>query len=101
MKEVIAVAEKLGLHCRSDQKDGTIAARLTISESPLTWERANALTLDPQNPSPWKGTIVVFRRDWEGLETMPDNQFVIWGDFFLYGDPSLIERLAVTTNSEE
>jgi hypothetical protein len=75
MNEVIAIAEKLGLYCRSDQMGGTIAARLAISESPLTWERSNALIMNPQDRSPWKGTIVVFRRDWEGLETMPDNQF--------------------------
>jgi hypothetical protein len=100
MKEVIAIAEKLGLHYCSDQKGGTIAARLTISESPLTWERANALTLNPEDRSPWKGTLVVFRRDWEGLETMPDKQFEPWGEFFLYGDPSLIKRLTATTASE-
>jgi hypothetical protein len=100
MREVIAIAEKLGLHYRSDQQDGPVAVRLTISESPLTWERANALTLHPQDQSPWKGTIVVFRRDREGLQPIPDDQFEIWGEFFLYGDPSLVTRLTAATSSE-
>jgi len=101
MKEVIAIAQKLGLHYRSDQQDGRVAVRLTISESPLTWERANALMLNPQDRSPWKGTIVVFHRNWEGLQTMPDDAFEVWGEFFLYGDPSLIRRLTAMTTSEE
>ncbi len=101
LKEVIAIAQKLGLHYRSDQQDGTVHVRLTISESPLTWERANALMLNTHDQSPWKGTIVVFRRNWEGVRTMPNDQFEVWGEFFLYGDPSLIQRLTVITTSKE
>jgi hypothetical protein len=101
MNEVMAIAEKLGLHYRSDQQDGTVHARLTISESPLTWEHANALQLNPRDKSAWNGTIVVFCRDWNGVQTMWDDQFKVWGKFFLYGDPSLITRLTATTTSEE
>jgi hypothetical protein len=101
MQEVMAIAEKLGLHYRGDQQDGTVNARLTISESPLTWERANALQLNPQNKSAWNGTIVVFRRSWNGVQTMSNVQFEVWGNFFLYGDPSLIKRLTAPATSEE
>jgi hypothetical protein len=101
MKEVMAVAEKLGLHYRGDQQDGTVNARLTISESPLTWERANALQLNPQDQAAWNGTLVVFHRGWNGVQTMSDSQFKVWGKFFLYGDPSLIKQLMATTISEE
>jgi hypothetical protein len=101
MGEVIAIAQNLGLHYRSDRADGAVAARLTISEAPLTWERANTLFLNPRDRSAWNGTIVVFCRDWAGLQTMPDEQFEVWGEFFLYGDPSVIQRLTAPAESRE
>jgi hypothetical protein len=101
MNEVMAIAQKLGLHYRSDQQDGTVHARLTISEFPLTWERANALQLNPRGQAAWNGTVVVFCRGWNEVQTMSDAQFKVWGKFFLYGDPSLIRRLTATTTSAE
>jgi hypothetical protein len=101
MEEVIAITQKQGLHYRSDQEDGTLTMRLTVSESPITWEHANALKLDPRKKSAWNGTMVIFYRDWDGLQTMPHDQFEVWGEFLLYGDPSLIKRLTATATSEE
>ena len=101
MKEVIAIAEKMGLHYRSDQQDGTVYVRLTISEAPLAWDRANALVLNPRNKSAWNGTVVVFCRVWNEGQTVSDDRYEVWGEFLLYGDPSLIKRLTATATSEE
>ena len=97
MKEVIALVQKLGLHHRSDREDGTVGSRLVVSESPLTWQRANAFPMVPKKDSDWNGTVAVLR----GSLIVPDQQMEAWGDFFVYGDPSLIKRLTATATSED
>src|SRR5262249_37040353 len=97
MKEVIGLAQKLGLHYRSDQKDGTVGSRLVVSESPLTWQRANTFPMVPKKDSDWNGTVSVLR----GSLIMPDQRLEAWGNFFVYGDPSLIKRLTATATSED
>jgi hypothetical protein len=97
MKEVIGIVQKFGLHCRSDKEDGTVGSRLVVSESPLTYERANAFPMVPQKDSDWNGTVAVLR----GNLIMPDQRLQAWGDFFVYGDRSLIKRLTATATSED
>ena len=97
MKEVIGIVQRLGLHCSSDKQDGTIGWRLVVSESPLTWQRANAFTMVPKNDTDWNGMVTVLRDSW----IMPDQRLEAWGDFFVYGDPALIQRLTATVASED
>jgi hypothetical protein len=95
MDEVVAIARKLGLHYRSDHKNGSpIVRRLVISESPLTWERANALTTFAlmRNRADWAGTVAVMQ-DRDGIRLVPDERVHVWGEFLVCGDPALIERL--------
>jgi hypothetical protein len=98
MEEVIALVEKLGLHYRSDQVDGVVGLRLVVSDSPLTWQRANAFRTVPKKDCRWSGTVAVLR-GFGGVICM-DEQTEAWGDFFVYGDPSLVERLRATATSE-
>ena len=97
MKEVIGIIQRLGLHCRSDRQDGIIGWRLVVSESPLTWQRANDFTMVPQNDTDWNGMVTVLRDSW----IMPDQRLEAWGNFFVYGDRSLIKRLTATATSED
>ena len=90
--EVIAIARKLGLHHRSDQVNGDHTfRRLVISEFPITWARANDFSLW-RAQSDWTGMVAVVW-DWDGMRTMPDERMQPWGEFLVYGDPALIERL--------
>jgi hypothetical protein len=46
----------------------------------------------------WNGTIVVLCRDWEGLQTMADDEFEVWGEFFLTdvaGQLRIIQKKAI------
>jgi hypothetical protein len=97
MKEVIGFVQKLRLHYRSDQEDGTVGSRLVVSESPLTWQRANAFPMVPKKDSDWNGTVAILR----GSLIVPDQRLEAWGSFFVYGDPSLIKRLTATATSED
>jgi hypothetical protein len=90
LEEVRALADKLGLNCRSDRQDGTIGFRLLVSETPLTQEQANLLCIGRRE----KG-----RADWHGVVAAYSNLdfdadlMVPWGKVLLYGDPALIEKL--------
>jgi hypothetical protein len=90
-KEVMAIAQKLGLHYRGEHEDETVQQRLLVSETPLSWERANGLFIGSRMTADWKGTVAVFRSDRE-ISLLP-QQMTIWGQFLLYGDPALIKRL--------
>jgi hypothetical protein len=85
------IAQQLGLHYRGDREDGEVQLRLLVSESPLTWERANALVVGQGMHSDWIGTVAVIR----GLKEYPpvSHQMTSWGRFLLYGDPALCEKL--------
>jgi hypothetical protein len=98
LEEVLAIAQKHGLYCCGDQAAGSIGRRLIISESPLSWERANAFRIGHSVDRDWKGTVAVVR-DMDGMQTIPDENIKVWGEFFLYGDPSLIERLTATVGT--
>ncbi len=93
MRNVVAIAQGLGLHCRGDHADGCVSSRLLISETPLSWERANSMRLDERTKSAWHGTVAVFRKNRAGVEMSAEDEMESWGDFFLYGDPLLIQRL--------
>jgi hypothetical protein len=100
MKEVIGLARHLGLYYRSDKEDGTVGSRLVVSESPLTWQRANTFPTVPQKSSDWNGTVAVLRGN-GAIAVIPDQRMEVWGDFFVYGDRSLIQRLTATATSED
>jgi hypothetical protein len=92
MDEVIAIVQEVGLHCRSDKKDGAIGQRLVVSESPLTWECAGRLSVGvPPESTKWIGAVAVYRRQLPTCEEV--FPLVPWGRFYLYGDRSLIDRL--------
>jgi hypothetical protein len=100
MEEVIGLVQKLGLHYRSDHKDGRVGSRLVVSDSPLTWQRANALRMGPNKDSDRNGTVAVLQSN-SGMAIAPDERMEAWGDFFVYGDPSLIKRLTDTATAED
>jgi len=83
MEEVQTIAQKLGLHCRSDRAD----------EVPLSLERANLLRFGSREESDqgrthWLGVVAVYQT-WNF-----DSDLVVpWGKVFVYGDPPLIEKL--------
>jgi hypothetical protein len=100
MEQVVAVAQNLGLHYRSDRADGVIDSRLIVSEAPVTLERAVLLSPArlPEDPQ-WFRTVAVYRSQ-RYLTYFPGvYELVAWGSFFLYGDPSLIKRLTRQTST--
>ena len=99
MKEVMAIARKLGLHYRSDRADGIVETRLVISDFPLEWERANTFVMRRVNEADSSGVVGVLR-EVRGLTLMPDKRLERWGEFFLCGDPALIARLTATAAAE-
>jgi hypothetical protein len=101
MKEVIGIVQKLGLHYRSDKEDGTVGSRLVVSESPLTWQRANVFPMIPKKDSDWNRRVAVLRSSIGVIELVPDEQMEVWGDFFVYGDSALIKRLTATETSKD
>jgi hypothetical protein len=62
MEEVIAIAQNLRLHYRSDRQDGCIDSRLIVSEGRLTLEQVALLSpaCFPEHPD-WIGKVAVYR----------------------------------------
>lgn len=90
MDEVAAAAEQLGLFL---VHDGTAGGRVLLSEQPLTRERAATMWLHSPHHPRWIGTVAVYL-GWRGMMGNYDPACsAVWGEFFLYGDPALIERL--------
>jgi hypothetical protein len=92
--EIIGIAQELGHHYRSDREDGQFQLRLLISESPLSWERANSLVVGRNESSDWIGTVAVLRPF-----PLDPHDLPMWGKFHLYGDPALIKKLTAQANS--
>src|SRR5438067_10857353 len=95
-EEVMQIPQQLGLHYRGDCEDGRVQMRLLLSESPLTWERANGLVIGRGEQSDWLGTVAIMQsvREFPPL-TKPMTP---WGNFLLYGDPALINKLTGRTD---
>ena len=92
------IAQKLGLHYRGDREDGQVQVRLLMSESPLTWERANRLVVGRRQDSDWVGTVAVI----QGLKAFPlvSHDMTVWGKFLVYGDSALIRKLTGQVDAE-
>ena len=93
-EEVIAIAQRLGLHCCTDCADGRLEHTLYVSYLPIPWREANALCLrDPRHPS-WGGRVAVRRveKGFAAVNVVP-GYTAFWGNLFLYGDPTLVEQL--------
>jgi hypothetical protein len=73
--------------------------RLVISDTPLTWERVNSLVIGRRQQSDWVGTVAVMLQVRE-FPPMSDPM-TPWGNFLLYGDPALIQRLTGRTDASE
>jgi hypothetical protein len=91
VEEVQAIARQLGLYERGECPDGRGDMRLIISETPLNWERVNSLVMGRKQQSDWVGTVAVILqvREFPPLA----DPMIPWGNFLLYGDPALIQRL--------
>jgi hypothetical protein len=93
LEQVAKIAERQGLFQSSDMFNGKIGARLIVSTTMVTPERAGCVALRPPRHPSWEGTVAVYR----GLQTMyvdSDPPYsVIWGNYFVCGDPELIRRL--------
>jgi hypothetical protein len=98
MEGVVKIAQQLGLHYRGDGEDGQVQMRLLISDSPLSWERANGLFVGKRKDSDWIGIIAVFQG--QQAVYLVSHDMTVWGKFLLYGDPSLIEKLISQTDSQ-
>jgi hypothetical protein len=93
LEQVAKIAERHGLYQSSDRYNGKIGARLIVSSTSVTPERAACVALRPPRHPSWEGTAAVYR----GVQWMyvdPDPPYsVIWGKFYVCGDPDLIRRL--------
>jgi hypothetical protein len=107
LTEVAQVATQLGLYYRSERPDGRfdggVARRLVVSTQPITFERIVALTFEAGHSS-WAGIAAVTMdpsRAYDDylLSTATDSPgwAARWGEFFLFGDPDLVRRLAEHT----
>jgi hypothetical protein len=95
--QVIQMAQKLGLHYRGDRAEGPVELRLLVSDSPLPWERANALVVGRKVNGDWVGTVAVMQ-DPTAL-ALESHEMTPWGRFLLYGDPALIKKLTEQPDS--
>jgi hypothetical protein len=94
--EVQLIAQQMGLYCQGDCEDGSVQTRLLISESQLTWERANTLSVGWKEGSDWIGTVAVY----QGLKVHPSiHNMTPWGSFLLAGDPAVIQKLTGRTDA--
>jgi hypothetical protein len=91
IEEVIQIARELGLYCRGDREDGQMQMRLLVSEASIPWERVNRLVVGRNEQTDWAGTVAVI----QGRRAFPlvAHHLTSWGNFRLYGDPALIQRL--------
>jgi hypothetical protein len=80
-----------------DAVDGKIGTRLIVSTTFVTPERAACTPLRELKHPSWNGTVAIY----QGLRQMyvdPDPPYsVIWGNFYVCGDPELIRRLTSAT----
>ncbi len=93
LQEAIALAGQKGLSWGTDEYDGHPVTRIVISELPVTTARCQRLYLHPSCPG-WAGTVSVYA-NWRLLiaDAYDPEHSAIWGELFVYGDPSLIEML--------
>ena len=92
-EEAKEIAKKIGLHCRSDRKDGALGFRLLVSEAPLPPERDHLLRFGSREESEkgrlnWLGVVAVYH-PWN----FDSDLATPWGKLFVYGDPAMIEKL--------
>jgi hypothetical protein len=93
LQEVAAIADKLGLHHRSDELSGKVYYRLVVSDQPTTFDSVNRVRFGDLDHPCWRGTVAV-STPWRGFERYRHPAHgVVWGEFFLYGDPGVIRRL--------
>ena len=95
VSEVVAIARQMGWHCASDRKDGDLRTRrIILSEAPLTLACINTLFCGPGVDPTWIGKVAVNDEGSNRLDTLSDHgNLVNWGNFLLYGDARLIEKL--------
>jgi hypothetical protein len=91
IEDVIQIAQQLGLHYRGDREDGQVQMRLLVSEAPIPWERVNGLVVGRNEQTDWAGTVAVIQ-GWKSFPLVA-HHMTSWGNFRLYGDPALIQRL--------
>jgi hypothetical protein len=103
-KEVAQIATELGLYYRNADPystfDEDVMKRLVVSDRPLTSLRAIDLRFKPGDCR-WGGTAAVtldrahvFDHYLASDAYAYRNWVARWGDFFLFGDPTLIRRLS-------
>jgi hypothetical protein len=93
LHDVADRAGAVGLHQRSDIESGVVGSRLIVSDQAITFERTTTLRFgDAEHPC-WQGTVAacVPARSYYSF-SHPDHG-VVWGDVFLFGDPTIIRDL--------
>jgi hypothetical protein len=91
-EEVMAIAQKLGLHCLRDPDNVNTGGRLILSDLPLTWENAACMCVcRPLDHPDWKGRVAVYR---QGASPLELEEGFSWGpSLVVHGDRSVIDIL--------
>jgi hypothetical protein len=91
IEEVLQISQQLGLHYRGDREDGQVQMRLLVSGAPIPWERVNRLVIGRNEQTDWADTVAVIQ-GWRAFPLVA-HHMTSWGNFRLYGDAALIQRL--------
>jgi hypothetical protein len=100
LEEVGRIAQALGLHCRTDVRDGSYGCRLIVSEEPLSFERANQRQFGEIDHPSWRGTVAACVPPRAYRDYVHPEHGVHWGDVFLFGDPAVIRKLTTYTPTD-
>jgi hypothetical protein len=97
LEQVAEIAERDGLFQSGDAFDGKIGTRLIVSTTLVTPERAACTPLRELKHPSWDGTVAIYQR-LRGMYVDPNPPHaVIWGNFYVCGDPEVIRRLTSAT----
>jgi hypothetical protein len=87
-------AERRGLYCRSDWKDGRVTAGMALSTHPLSWEQVGGLHKKPG--AHWDGVVWAVNITWQ-VERLPGPPWQgacrRWGRILVTGDRRLLDRI--------
>jgi hypothetical protein len=99
VRDLQAWAERRGLYCCSDRKDGRVTAGLALSTRPLSWEQVSGIAKEPG--AHWDGVVwaVDVTPQVEGMSEPPwQGECRRWGRILVTGDCRLLDRIESEEN---
>ena len=87
-----AAAQASGLYCAAIEASA-VGSRMVISRTPLTRDEVNDLRINTPSHPCWIGTVACYSHSETMAANFDPKCSAVWGGFFLYGDPQLIEAL--------